>query len=215
MYHTPQFAQHVSHTISLTCLNIQHPLINKRLLIMLDVVPRESFLIDARSLKIAAYNMTGLSTNQRPESKDADGKVTTNAAGLLRLTGKGWQLISRDPSVSKYPQYWKAIPDQSKVSALGQCLNQRGERVSRKIKAIHEPKSEADSFDSRRRDCKNDGISFFRKTAFARDILTLGVDHVIGVNVEILQIMLRFIIDDRHGVCDRRESDVQCCGASR
>jgi hypothetical protein len=170
------------------------------LLKKLDLVPKESFLIDAVSLKtiacLAKYPR-GLSISHRAEIKDADGKVTTNAADFLTVSGHGWQLISKVLAVNEYPSYWKVMPSRTKATAVlwdKPLIKEVGAFLD-KAKPFTNPRTRLIYLTAGEGVVKNSGISFFRKTTFARDILALGGEQVLGVNAEIMQTVLRFIGD--------------------
>jgi hypothetical protein len=91
-----------------------------------------------------------------------------------------------------------AIPDRSKAPAIcwdNGLMEEVGLFLDRS-KPFTNPKTRIIHLTAGEGIVKHDGISFFRRTAFARDILALGAEQVIGINVEILQKVLRFIDDN-------------------
>jgi hypothetical protein len=166
----------------------------------LSVGPMASFMIDPITLKIAECftgNLTGLTIHHRLETKGTDGTVSTHSADYLTLTGNGWQLVSRVLPAKDYPMYWRAIPDRSQAVSVVWDKGLIGE-VSAfldKAKPFTNPKTHLIHLIAGEGIVKNDSISFFRRTVFARDILPLKPEQVIGVNAEILQSVLKFIQD--------------------
>jgi hypothetical protein len=171
-----------------------HVLLMKKLI----TAPKESFMIDATSLKIAncfSGNVTGFTIRHREEVKGADRVVTTTAADFLTLSGDGWQLISRVPVASEYPMYWKAIPDRSKADVViwDRGLIAEINSFLEKSKPLTNPKTRMIHLTAGEGVVKNDTLSYFRKTEFGRDILPLKSEQVIGLNCEILQTILKFV----------------------
>ena len=93
-----------------------HFLLSRRL----SVIPRESFLIDGITLRVAACfwgNFTRLTVCHKTSAKDAAGKSSTETIYLV-LSGDGWQLISKALPANEYPYYSRILPDRSKATAV-------------------------------------------------------------------------------------------------
>jgi hypothetical protein len=164
------------------------------------VLPRESFMIDPISLKIAACfpgNVTKLSIRHRKETKGADGKMETSAIDFLTLSGNRWQLISRVPNAKEYPLYWKAIPDRAKAIPASWDKGLTGEVSAfvEKSMPLANPKTHLVHFTAGEGIVRNKELSYLRNTVFSREVLPLKPEQVIGLNGEILQYVLKFIGD--------------------
>ena len=172
-----------------------HFLLSRRL----SVIPKESFLIDAISLRIAdcfGGNFTRLTVCHKTSAKDAGGKSSTESIYLV-LSGDGWQLISKALPADEYPYYSRILPDRSKATAVPWDNILQAEICSfvEKSKPLVNPKTHLVHFTATEGIVKNTDLSYLRNTVFIRDILALKPEQVIGVNAEILETVLQFLQD--------------------
>jgi hypothetical protein len=170
-----------------------HFLLSRRL----SIVPKESFLIDGISLRVAACfggNFTRFTVCHKASGKDATGKSSTESIYLI-LSGDGWQLISKSLPAGEYPYYAKILPDRSKATSVLWDNALKAEICSfvEKSKPFVNPKSHLVYFTAQEGIVRNKDLSYLRNTVFTRDILALRPEQVIGVNGEILQTVLEFL----------------------
>ena len=162
-----------------------HLLLSRRL----STIPKENFLIDGISLKVAACfggNFTRLTICHKAPEKDAAGKSSSSESIYLVLSGNGWQLISKALPAAEYPHYAKILPDRSKATPViwDNALKAEICAFLEKSKAFVNPKSHLVHFTSEEAIGKNTELSYLRNTLFTRSILALELEQVIGLNAE-------------------------------
>ena len=172
-----------------------HFLLSRRL----SIVPKESFLIDAITLRVATcfgVNFTRFTVCHKASGKDAAGKSATESIYLV-LSGDGWQLISKALPADEFPHYFKILPDRSKATAViwDNILKTEICSFLEKSKPFVNPKSHLVHFTCQEGIVRNKDLSYLRNSVFTRDILALKPEQVIGVNAEILQSVLEFLQD--------------------
>jgi hypothetical protein len=167
------------------------------LLKKLDTALKESFLIDAISLKISSLfvdNITRCTVSHKVTDKDAAGRGASDLTYLI-ISGDGWQLVSKVPEATEYPSYRKAIPDRSNAVAVpwDNVLKAEVDAFLEKSKAFTNPKSHLVHLTAKEGIVRNRELSYLRKTDFSKDILALKPEQVIGLDAELLYAVLRYI----------------------
>ena len=169
---------------------------------------KESFLIDELSIKITEIykeNVTGFSIWHKKEGKK---KIIDST--FLKISGDGWELISKVSPFSTYPQYQNVIPDRPKTSAVHWNDEQKNEVntfLKQSLPFLEKSKHYMVYFTNSIGIAKNNDLSYIRKTDFSIPIFLLYCYEILGMNAKLLQNILKFVNDRPATVTTGRPKD--------
>lgn len=134
-----------------------------------------SFMLDPLSIKIINCFNGNILKNEL---------CNTNEFDFIKVSGKGWQLISKELPSKGYPDYTRVIPDRAeskKVLWDTKLIKEMKMFLEKSIPFVNK-KTYLIRFKNNKGLVINKELSFCKETTFSKDILPLEKDQMIGIN---------------------------------